>query len=346
MPNGVSVTYENNVGINAGTYNAVAKFIGDADNYELIADKTAILTINKAVVNAPTADTTVFTYNGQEQTYTLQTNALYTISNTSATNAGNYTITVVLTDKDNYQWNNQNSNDLTYSFVINKAVYDMSGVVFSDKAVVYNGTSFSIEATNLPAGVSVEYENNGKTEIGEYTITAKFTGDADNYELIDDMTATLTIKKATFTFDTNTEDDVAEEIIINSSNGIDSDKELVVQLVESDKDYKVFIEKNQKVAVAYDVKLLKDDVSVQPDGTLQFKVLIPTKLVGKDFTILHIHNGNEVSNIEYQIEGDYVVFESDTLSEFVFVYESNFWLWFIIILMAVILIGVLLFVML
>ena len=156
------------------------------------------------------------------------------------------------------------------------------------------------------------------------------------------MTATLTIKRATFTFDTNTEDDIAEDIIISSNDGIDPNKQLVVQLVESDKDYKEFIEENQKVAVAYDVKLLENGASVQPDGTLQFKILIPTKLVGKDFTILHIHNGNEASNIEYQIEGDYVVFESDTLSEFVFVYESNFWLWFIIILMAVILIGVLL----
>ena len=37
-----------------------------------------------------------------------------------------------------------------------------------DKTVTYDGSVYSIEATNLPAGVSVTYENNGKTEAGEY----------------------------------------------------------------------------------------------------------------------------------------------------------------------------------
>ena len=410
LPTGVSVAYTENKGTNAGVYNAVAKFEGDADNYELIADMTAVLTINKVVVVAPSADTSVFTYNGQEQTYTLQTNALYTISNTSATNAGNYTITVALIDKTNYQWDNGNSNDLTYSFVIAKATYDMSGVVFADKTVTYNGSAFSIEATNLPDGVTVSYENNsktdageydiiakftgdadnyylidnktakliiskatynmsavvfenktvtyngsaqsilatnlpngvsviyennGKTDVGTYTITAKFEGDADNYELIADMTATLTIKKVLFTFDTNTEDDASEDIIISSSNGIDPNKQLVVQLVESEKTaekYKELIDKNQKVAVAYDVKLLKDGASVQPDGTLKFKILIPTELIGKNFSIIHIHNGNETSVIDYTVDGDYIVFESDKLSEFVFVYDMGSLVWLIIVL--------------
>lgn len=415
LEEGIDYDVADNTATELGTYTLTITLKGD-----YYGTVTKDFTVSKVLLAKPIADDTSFVYTGSAQTYQVTENDFYTITDNVKTNAGEYVVTVSLNDKVHYAWADNSTQDITYTFVIakanynmsgitmsdktvtyngeahsiaiegtlpdgvsvsyennnqtnvgeytitanfvgssnyndiapmsatltiEKATYDMSGVVFSDKAVVYTGNAFSIEATNLPTGVSVEYQNNGKTEIGEYTITAKFTGDADNYELIDDMTATLTIKKATFTFDTNTEDDIAEEIIINSSNGIDSDKELVVKLVESektDKDYKEFIDKNQKVAVAYDVKLLKDGVSVQPDGTLQFKILIPTKLVGKDFTILHIHNGNEASDIEYQIEGDYVIFESDTLSEFVFVYESNFWLWFIIILIAVILIGVLL----
>ena len=47
----------------------------------------------------------------------------------------------------------------------------------------------------MPAGVSVTYEGNGVSEIGEHTITAKFTSDDPNYNAIPDMTATLTITK-------------------------------------------------------------------------------------------------------------------------------------------------------
>ena len=409
LPTGVTASYENNGKTEAGVYTIIAKFTGNG-NYNEIPNKTATLTINKAVVTAPTADTTVFTYNGQAQTYALQANNLYTISTATYTNAGAYPITVELNDKANYEWADGTIADLTFSFVIGKATYDMSGVVFEDKTVVYNGNEFTIVATNIPTGVSVTYENNvgttagvytaiakftgdadnyelianktavltinkatydmsavvfedktvvyngnefsivatnlpngvsatyennGKTNAGTYTITAMFTGDATNYELIANKTATLTIKKASFTFDIDSENDATEDIIITSDGGIDPNKELVVKVVESEKssvEYKEFISKNEKVAFVYDIKLIQDNVSVQPDGTLKFKVIIPTELVGKSFSIIHIHNGNEKSIIDYTIDGDYVVFESDKLSEFVFVYEMGSLLWVIIVL--------------
>ena len=153
--------------------------------------------------------------------------------------------------------------------------------------------------------------------------------------MIANKTAVLTIKTATLVFDTNADDDFESDIIVSAKDGIDPNKELVVKLIESDKtteDYKEFIDKNQKVAVAYDVKLLKDGAIVQPDGSLQFKILIPMELVGKNFSILHIHNETEKSVIEYQIDGDYVVFETDKLSDFVFVYDMGSLLWVIIVL--------------
>ena len=481
LPSGVTASYENNGKTEAGVYVVTAIFTGNA-NYNAIANKTATLTIEQVVVTVPTADSTAFTYNGQAQTYALQENSHYTISDITFTNAGNHTITVSLVDKTNYKWDNGNSNDLTYSFVIakatydmdevvftdktvtyngnafsieatnlpdgvtvayenngkteagvytiiakftgkenynaisdmtatltinkatynmsivvfadktvtyngtafsieatnlpngvtvayenngktdagvytitakftgnanynaiadmtatltiNKATYDMSGVVFADKTVTYNGTAFSIEATNLPNGVTVAYENNGKTDAGVYTITAKFTGNA-NYNAIADMTATLTIKNVLLTFNTDSENEIADEVIIFAPDGIDPTKELVVEEVEDTKNYSELINKNQKVAIAYDVKLLKDGATVQPDGTLQFKVLIPEELRGKDFSIIHIHNDDETSVLEYHIDGDYVVFESNKLSDFVFVYEMGSILWAIIVLSVV-----------
>ena len=260
-------------------------------------------------------------YNGTAfsiETTNLPAGVSVTYENNGKTDAGVYTITAKFTGNENYN----EIADMTATLTIAKATYDMSGVVFADKAVVYNGTAFSIEATNLPDGVSVTYENNGKTDAGVYTITAKFTGNA-NYNEIADMTATLTIKNASLVFNTNAENETTDDVIISVVDGIDPTKELMVEQVEETEKYAEFIGDNQKVAIAYDIKMLKDGAIVQPDGTLQFKIFIPEELRGKDFSIIHIHNGNETSAIEYQIDGDYVVFESDKLSEFIFVYEKG-----------------------
>jgi len=81
---------------------------------------------------------------------------------------------------------------------VSKLTIDMSGVTFADKTVAYDGTANSITiGGTLPAGVTVSYEGNGKTEAGTYTVTAKFAvADTVNYNAIADMTATLTIEGA------------------------------------------------------------------------------------------------------------------------------------------------------
>jgi len=80
-----------------------------------------------------------------------------------------------------------------------KANFDMSGVTFADKSVDEDGEAHSIliGGTALPEGVSVQYEGNGKTEVGEHTVTATFTlttAAAVNYNVPAPRTATLTIR--------------------------------------------------------------------------------------------------------------------------------------------------------
>ena len=82
---------------------------------------------------------------------------------------------------------------------VDKLNYDMSGIKFDDKTVTYNGQAHSLAISgNLPNGVSVRYEGNGKTEAGEYTVTAKFSSNNENYNNIPDMTAKLKIEKANY----------------------------------------------------------------------------------------------------------------------------------------------------
>lgn len=90
-----------------------------------------------------------------------------------------------------------------------KDVYDMSNITFEDASFDYDGEAKIIEITGeLPEVVTVEYEIKAKEgsslidgeaiEVGEYIVTAKFTGDAENYELIEDMQATLVINEEKF----------------------------------------------------------------------------------------------------------------------------------------------------
>lgn len=74
LPDGVSVVYENNEHIDAGTYIITAKFSGDTVNYNPIPNKTAVLTIDKATINTDNIifmDKTV-EYNGESRTITAQ----------------------------------------------------------------------------------------------------------------------------------------------------------------------------------------------------------------------------------------------------------------------------------
>lgn len=87
--------------------------------------------------------------------------------------------------------------------------YDMSGVSLDDKSETYSGNAVTLTVTGtLPQGVEVKYEYYSGEDVkeankltgapvnaGEYTVVAKFTGDA-LHNPINDMTAKLTIDKA------------------------------------------------------------------------------------------------------------------------------------------------------
>ena len=116
-------------------------------------------------------------------------------------NAGIYTVTVTFAagiDVANKVCFPQGT--AAFTVVIGKADYDMSGVSFEDATYTYDGGEKTLTVTGaLPEGVTVSYSANTLTDAGELEVTATFTGeDTDNYNAIDPMTATLTIRKATY----------------------------------------------------------------------------------------------------------------------------------------------------
>lgn len=211
VPEGTVVSYPgSNKFRNAGTYDV--KAILRKDSYEAM-EITARLTIKKADydLSGISFEDKTFSYNGSR--YNLKVEGSlpkglavdYTIakeggkeeSGNYAQNAGTYTVKATFSgDFNNYNIIYPKLATLT----ISKAEVDMSGVSFNGEVFTYDRQvhSLAIEG-NLPVGVSVSYENNGQTNVGDYEVIAKFTHrDSVNYAAINDMKADLIIDKANY----------------------------------------------------------------------------------------------------------------------------------------------------
>ena len=195
-------TVSGNKATNAGSYTATVKLV-DAANYTWSDGSTADVeitwSIEKASVTKPEAETAQFTYDGTEKTV-ITANEHYTVSGNKATNAGNYTATVKLTDTANYTWSDGSTADVEITWSIEKADVDMSGVTFNDVTATYTGQAITAVVDNLPQLLTVSYSYDGSNvEPGVVTATATFAfadeADSQNYNLPQQMTAQITINK-------------------------------------------------------------------------------------------------------------------------------------------------------
>ena len=196
----------------AGMYNVSVVYDGVTTTF-------ALTVVNRNFDGLTFADKTV-TYNGSAQSIEVANlpqgaTVTYSPSNTF-TNAGVYTVTATVSAP------NFDTATLSATLTINKASYDMSRVVFDDKSVAYDGNAHSLEATNLPDGVTVTYIGNNQTNVGTYTVLAVFSGDSANYNPIANMTATLTVTQnkvqgVTFASRTVTYDGAAHSLAIEGN---------------------------------------------------------------------------------------------------------------------------------
>lgn len=115
------------------------------------------------------------------------------------------------------------------------------------------------------------------------------------------------------------------QVVVTTPNGFTSDVQLVVTEIEKENydAYQTIAETvNGEINLIYDVTLKSDGVTIQPDGMLTIKLLMPTDLRGKNFKLFHLH-GEEATETEYEVDGNYAVVTSDKLSEFIFVGEKT-----------------------
>ena len=151
------------------------------------------VTVEKRTVAEPSADETVFTYNGSEQTYKIATSEFYNVSGNKQTNAGEYTVTVTLKDKEHTAWAGNSTDDLTFKFKIEK--YTAAVVWTTANEYVYKDVALAAPTAKIVGAdgsdIALAVSGDEITGKGEFTFTA--TTDNENYALTN-TTCKITVK--------------------------------------------------------------------------------------------------------------------------------------------------------
>ena len=179
---------------NAGTYTVTYKVPDTNTNYT--GTFSVAFTIKKAQLEKVTLVKDTFEYTGDEivsQDSNFDSNKMNFSGDIKATNVGNYSITVSLKDKDNYEWKDGTTTDLVLNWSITQAKPDytvptgltsVKGKVLADVALP---TGFT---WNAPATVLT---------VGKTKYKATFTPtDTTNYKTITDINIEVDVKN---TFD-------------------------------------------------------------------------------------------------------------------------------------------------
>ena len=292
-----STTYSSKFApVDAGTYTITYKVKDSNPNY--VGSVTYAFTIKKAQLNKPTASTTSFVYDGTSKGYSsFHDNETFEFTGTNkATNVGNYSITISLKDKDNYEWKDGTTTDVVINWSITQATPDytvptgltsVKGKVLADVALP---TGFT---WNAPATVLT---------VGKTKYKATYTPvDTTNYKTITDIDIEVDVKN---TFDvitsvpggngtiTPSKIDVIEgskvKITFTPNTGYMVDKVLVngIEKTATGNEIEITVDEEKTVEVSYKkipFTITVEEVTgatVDPDGTV-------TVSYGdnKDFTI-------------------------------------------------------------
>ncbi|NCB48064.1 MAG: hypothetical protein EOM55_00315 [Clostridia bacterium] len=331
LPGGVSVSYENNGKINAGSYIVKANFSGDTLNYNLISSMTATLTIAKATYTLTDVEFTnsTVTYNGNVHSIAISgllPSGVEVSYTGGGTNVGTY---IVIASFSVPTANYNRIDDMTALLTINRATYNMSGVTFENETVVYDGEIHSLAINGaLPTGVSNPvYSNNDKTRPGIYEVVVNFTlANASNYNPVS-LTATLTINSAMVQAITE-----LDEVSITNEDGFSPENEFVVTRTESE-EFDNSLLANETIYQTYEAGLYVNEVE-QTDYTGVYTIKISYQKASDvaSLRVLVFEDGEIVAK-EATYSNGILTFEVEELGEFAIVetQETSF-AWLIIIL--------------
>ena len=197
LSNNETFTYDGNpkmptgtISVNAGTYTVTYKVPDTNTNYT--GTFSVAFTIKKAQLDKVTIVKDTFEYTGDEivpQDSNFDLNKMNFSGDIKATNVGNYSITVSLKDKDNYEWKDSTTTDLVLNWSITQATPDytvptgltsVKGKILAD-VVLPTGFTWNAPATVLTVG-KTKYK-------ATYTPV-----DTTNYKTITDIDIEVNVK--------------------------------------------------------------------------------------------------------------------------------------------------------
>ena len=282
---------------NAGTYTVTYKVPDTNTNYT--GTFSVAFTIKKAQLDKVTIVKDTFEYTGDEivpQDSNFDLNKMNFSGDIKATNVGNYSITVSLKDKDNYEWKDGTTTDLVLNWSITQATPDYTvptGLTSVKGKVLADVTLPTGFTWNAPATVLT---------VGTNTYKATFTPvDTTNYKTITDIDIEVDVKN-TFNVITSvpggngtitpSKIDVIEgskvKITFTPNTGYMIDKVLVngIEKTVTGNEIEITVDEEKTVEVSYKkipFTITVEEVTgatVDPDGTV-------TVSYGdnKDFTI-------------------------------------------------------------
>ena len=175
---------------NAGTYTVTYKVPDTNTNYT--GTFSVAFTIKKAQLDKVTIVKDTFEYTGDEivpQDSNFDLNKMNFSGDIKATNVGNYSITVSLKDKDNYEWKDGTTTDLVLNWSITQATpnYTVPTGLTSEKGKILADVVLPTGFTwNAPATVLT---------VGTNTYKATYTPvDTTNYKTITDIDIEVDVK--------------------------------------------------------------------------------------------------------------------------------------------------------
>ncbi len=168
------------------TYNALGEtYVDGTSKGDKITDTVITLTVKRFKIEKPAADSTVFTYNGSEQTYTVAECEYYTVSGNKRTNAGEQNVTVALKDTNTYEWADGTTDNLSFKFNIGKATPNIGTVsVSSPEHICFNTelNSIVLDRTDDSASGELKLDAGQILTVGTKDYNWTFTpNDTGNY---------------------------------------------------------------------------------------------------------------------------------------------------------------------
>jgi len=282
---------------NAGTYTVTYKVPDTNTNYT--GTFSVAFTIKKAQPDKVTIVKDTFEYTGDEivpQDSNFDLNKMNFSGDIKATNVGNYSITVSLKDKDNYEWKDGTTTDLVLNWSITQATPDytvptgltsVKGKVLAD-VVLPTGFTWNAPATVLTAGTNTYKATFNPVDTTNYKTITDIDIEVDVKNIFDVITSvpggngTITPSKI----------DVIEgskvKITFTPNTGYMVDKVLVngIEKTATGNEIEITVDEEKTVEVSYKkipFTITVEEVTgatVDPDGTV-------TVSYGdnKDFTI-------------------------------------------------------------